>query len=391
MQSSVAHVTAVPEGSVLLHIGPPKTGSTAIQTAMDQARAGLAAHGVLYPGTGMRPRQAGWAVLGVRPAVGRPEPSMRAWQRLVDEVDASDLPRVCVSNEDFARADDEAAARIASAWARDDVHVVYVARRLDKLLPSFWQERVKAWLTLSYPDFLEEALSPSPREGFARMLWAPQDVGAVVARWAGCVGHDRVTVLVADADDRDFLPRAFERLLDLPEGIVAPPAGKSNASLSFPATEVVRRLNRLAREQGWSPPEYRRLVQEGVVHALRRRDSSSEPRLSGVPQPYFDLLADRADRQVEALRTAGVTVVGDPEQLRLRGRVAPSTLPEPVTTTDLDVLADVVGGIRAGYERLHPGGLAGPADVTEQRDELGGRQLLQLLARRTAARLGVRR
>ena len=37
-------------GEVLLHIGPPKTGTTALQHSLAQARPQLKAQGVLYPG-----------------------------------------------------------------------------------------------------------------------------------------------------------------------------------------------------------------------------------------------------------------------------------------------------------------------------------------------------
>ena len=50
-------VEALPDGAVLLHIGPYKTGTTAIQVSLHQHRADLAAHGVLYPGTSTRQRR----------------------------------------------------------------------------------------------------------------------------------------------------------------------------------------------------------------------------------------------------------------------------------------------------------------------------------------------
>ena len=70
-------VTPIPEGSVLLHIGPQKTGSTAIQESLHNAREQLAELGVYYPGPYRRPIEAGWAVLGHR----RPARSPRAAHR----------------------------------------------------------------------------------------------------------------------------------------------------------------------------------------------------------------------------------------------------------------------------------------------------------------------
>src|SRR3954469_18011488 len=95
----------VPDGTRLVHIGPHKTGSTAIQVALHTARDRLTEHGVAYVTTGgYRPRKGGVA-LGIRgrPS-GTPRPPIRHWRRLVAEVEAADAARVCVSNEDFGRA-----------------------------------------------------------------------------------------------------------------------------------------------------------------------------------------------------------------------------------------------------------------------------------------------
>ena len=41
----------LPEGTILLHVGPHKTGTTAIQFAAAERRGQLAASGITYPGT----------------------------------------------------------------------------------------------------------------------------------------------------------------------------------------------------------------------------------------------------------------------------------------------------------------------------------------------------
>ena len=51
-------------GTRLLHIGPHKTGTTAVQGALHLARERLAAEGVVYPGRGRQPL---WSPRCVRP------------------------------------------------------------------------------------------------------------------------------------------------------------------------------------------------------------------------------------------------------------------------------------------------------------------------------------
>ncbi|MBW8752018.1 MAG: hypothetical protein JF565_11415 [Propionibacteriales bacterium] len=384
---TASHV--LPEGSVLLHIGPAKTGSTAIQHTMFQAREKLAEQGVHYVGTKPHEKEAGAVALGVRGPIGRRPARPEAWQRLVDEIAGATLPRLCLSNEDFGRADDEALLRILDATGAERTHLVYVARRLDKVLPSSWQQQVKARVTASYPDFLREVLDPTATSWTARLVMEPQDVGLVLARWGKHLPQERITVVVADEGDRTALPRAFESLLGLPAGLLEPAGGPANRSMGYAETEAVRRLNRLALDEGWSPRDYRQIVQRAVVRTLKERDSQG-PRVGGIPPEAFDRVAELADAQVEAIASSGVHVVGDPERLRVRGQVEPVPLPPDVDSVSLDLLADIVSGVRAGSAHLRRRSRP-EVDVHAQRDNLGGRQLLQLIARRAALRLGVRR
>src|SRR6478609_10604574 len=55
-------VPLLPAGTRLIHIGHPKSGSTALQVAFARERTGLAEHGVVYPGRGHRAAEAGWAM-----------------------------------------------------------------------------------------------------------------------------------------------------------------------------------------------------------------------------------------------------------------------------------------------------------------------------------------
>src|SRR4051794_4389054 len=169
---------AVPEGTRLVHIGPHKTGSTAIQVALHGARDRLAEHGVAYVTTGgYRPRKAGWA-LGLRGSPsGTSKPPMRQWQRFVEAVEAADAPRGCVSNEDFGRATKRQIARIVAGLGDQRVRVVAVARRLDRYLPSQWQERVKAGEKRGYDAWLRVVLdtdNPQP-DWDRRNVWFSHD------------------------------------------------------------------------------------------------------------------------------------------------------------------------------------------------------------------------
>jgi len=57
-------VPAIPENSVLLHVGLPKTGTTALQNAAANQRAALLEHGVRYPGDRHNHSNASFSVAG---------------------------------------------------------------------------------------------------------------------------------------------------------------------------------------------------------------------------------------------------------------------------------------------------------------------------------------
>src|SRR5579875_1433024 len=94
----------LPENGLLLHIGPHKTGTTAIQGAFHLARERLAARGVFYPGRGRQPLLAVLAVTGQPALLGEGRPSMKRWDGLAAALRARDGQRVVLSSEFFAEA-----------------------------------------------------------------------------------------------------------------------------------------------------------------------------------------------------------------------------------------------------------------------------------------------
>ena len=102
----------IPEGTRLLHIGPPKTGTSALQSACHACRGPLRAQGVRYAGAAKQASTAAFAVTRrVHPSTGKP-PSMRHWSSLLREVRRAREARVFISSEFFAGASDEQAAKI---------------------------------------------------------------------------------------------------------------------------------------------------------------------------------------------------------------------------------------------------------------------------------------
>ena len=87
----------LPDGTRLLHIGPHKTGTTALQAALWQARASMLDQGVRHAGRFRNPVSAVRAVTGQLSLYSDRPPPMRDWRSLVGEISAAEEPRLVVS------------------------------------------------------------------------------------------------------------------------------------------------------------------------------------------------------------------------------------------------------------------------------------------------------
>lgn len=338
----------LPEGARLVHIGPHKTGSTAIQVALQEAGDALGALGVYYAtGARHRPDKAGWA-LGIkgRPA-GSERPPMKRWHELVAGVTEAGEQRVCISNEDFGRATRPQIAKVVAAFDPERVHVVSVARRLDRYLPSQWQERVKAGDQRPFDEWLRIVLDrdSDDYDWDRHNVWFAHDTAKLVTRWVDAVGPDRFTLIVSDEADRSLLPNTFESLLGLPHDTLRPNPDRSNRGLSWAETELVRAINVAVAEQGWSRPERRRFVKKGVL-----KDMLTRPAPAGAKNPPFPAwavgpLREQSERRIEQIRGLGVRVVGDPEAMRVPDDLDVAETPAGLPDVSGEVAAAAVAAV----------------------------------------------
>ncbi|HEY9292177.1 MAG TPA: hypothetical protein VIP98_12920 [Microlunatus sp.] len=314
----MSEASVLPPSSVLLHIGPYKTGTTAIQSALFAAKPRLSEYGVGYPGTWRRLVGAGYSVMRWAPR-GRTVPGPEVWDRFSAHVRSRTQERICVSTEDFSGiGDPKKADKIINDLGGDRVHVLYVARALHRLLPSAWQERVKGHEERGYPDWLRSVLaSPGAKKDAAyRAFWRPHDLAAKVRTWAPLVGPDRFHVLIADDSDRDYLLRRFEELLDLPNGFLEQ-APTDNESLSLVRLELLRRLNERFRERQWSDRLYYQLVQSGLTKGLQSAPRSDvDLRPPQLPSWALERVRELGEQRINTITDNGLDVIGDLDRLR---------------------------------------------------------------------------
>ncbi|MCI0384184.1 hypothetical protein [Streptomyces sp. CNQ085] len=340
----------VQPGTRLLHIGPYKTGTTALQGAFHRARRELTDHGVLYAGRERQAKRPAVAITrnAARSAPG--SPAMAPWEALCAEAAAmSDDLRMVVSSEFFSDSDDTAAREAVRGLRGADgegVHVVVTLRPLLRILPSHWQQYVKHGLCDSYEEWLDGLLR-RPSRCSTPEFWHRHRHDALLERWARAAGADNITVVVVDDAEPQWQFRVFEELLGLPEGLLEPEEGGVNRSLTQSQAELLLRLNRRLAERPLTDHPREKVVREGVVPLMQDyRPSPGEPRII-TPGWAQREAAEVAEEMVADIRKSGVRVIGDLATLTPEPDTgAESAVPE---TVPLDAaVAAVLGGIAAG-------------------------------------------
>jgi hypothetical protein len=129
---------------VILHVGSPKTGTTAIQRTLSKNRAALLReHGILYPEPAVTDGAAhhnlvyelGLKALRFKPALG-------GWGAIKDIVDNTDARTVVISAEGLLRLSRDIAPKLHS-WAGHQFEVIIYFRRQDEYVEAGYNQHAR--------------------------------------------------------------------------------------------------------------------------------------------------------------------------------------------------------------------------------------------------------
>lgn len=163
-----------------IHIGQHKTGTSSIQAFMNANREVLHRHGVHFPQVG---KHGSHHDLIIDEAITRlpGDEQKKAWQRYIDEAQASGCKKVVISSEDLAfRATSEDVRQIGELLKGHSVTVLIFIRRNDLLMQSWYIQELK-WG--SFTDTPEELIKQSPMPPLE-----------MVNRWADVFGAENIRV-----------------------------------------------------------------------------------------------------------------------------------------------------------------------------------------------------
>ena len=231
------HECWLPPGEVLIHVGPRKTGSSAIQAALGDATDKLRSLDYF-----LAPK----VVDGVRAAQGALYKGKRPyWRRSLAVVnERGDSGRGLISEEMLHRLSVDQGKRLVDRLGGpDQVRILITNRPLSKSMPSLWQQRVKTGFTSqSLKHWLRDLLGNPDHEG-----WLAQRLDYYFDHWAKILPTDRITILPVGYDHGDLIEE-FEQLIGLPDQTLDRLI--RNVSLTLQQAEMLRYRNQLLAEAG---------------------------------------------------------------------------------------------------------------------------------------------
>ncbi len=304
--------------TVYLHIGAPKTGTTYLQDRLSRNAASLASHGVHFPGRAPLVSPVMFQFRAALDLVGQdwggpPGHAEGAWDALVKRVRRRS-GTVVISHETLAPARPHHVARAMGDLAGSEIHLVYTARDLARQIPAAWQESIKQGRKWSYARFVRR--TARRRTWFSRAF----DIPGVLGTWGAHVPPQNIHLITvpASGDSRpgDDLWHRFCRVVGIDPAWAPDESTRANQSLGAAETTVLRQLNqRLDRGVGGAQAHdnlVRATLAEEVLVQGRR-----SPRISLPPDDY-DWAESMTETWIEWVQQAGIDVVGDLGELRLR-------------------------------------------------------------------------
>lgn len=297
-----------------LHVGPPKTGTTFLQSMLDTHRDALRSDGILYPrfqGNGRF-----MAALDARDQHthrGTTHDAGGSWQRFVDRTRDFN-GKVAFSHELLSAPRDGKPPTALRALEAYETHLVLTARDPGRQLPSCWQQGLRHATTTTFRDYLA-SIRPDGTSTVGRRFEG-QQLDRLLDVWGAHLPADHIHIVVVPprgSDPSAFWSR-FCALLDVDaDHYPVPDSVRPNPSLSVAQIEQLRRVSVVA-QQRLSRSESRRLIRQVYVRQILPYTSAGQKPM--LPRYAAETAHGIAETWIRAINKHGVDVVGNVEDLR---------------------------------------------------------------------------
>jgi len=225
-----------------LHIGYPKTGTTAIQEFMRLNREILLKQKILYPETGIKKNshhQIPWVFTDdCRANVNLSRSEITSGLKK-EYHDNPSVEKVVISSEGFIFAVKPEDALEMFRDDFDDIKLIIYMRQPFRWIQSDYNQGVKGWrqLTCSFDEHLNSILSSKD---------SPMNFYNMLSKWASVFGWGNLIVRSYDVERLD-LTSSFLKILGVkePSEFIIPECEDSNPRLSVSQLERLRAINAL--------------------------------------------------------------------------------------------------------------------------------------------------
>ena len=252
--------------TLILHIGPMKTGTTSLQFALHRSRKLLASHGIRYLSDYLH-GNSNTAALSLIGPDGLAEGEWHYWDRRDDDWKRlrkqllhPKTPLTVVSAEAFAECDDHAISRLRTELSAFDVHLVLTLRRLSTLVPSVWQESAKRRPFPSLREFSDRLLIRDMSDEISNRFWRCQEHDVLIRRWQSNLQPKQTTVIIPDKSDPNLLISAFAAVMGLP---------REASSELIKTAESYKNRSRTAEEMALRQRLFKHLQDAGLMESAR--------------------------------------------------------------------------------------------------------------------------
>jgi hypothetical protein len=320
-----------------------KTGTSYLQSVLEQDKDLLASRDVFWPGASWKDQR-----LAVQDllASGRRGGSLNSWQPFVDQLLAARETTSLVSMEFLSFAPAEIVERAMKSLGSARVRVVLTVRDLGRAIPAQWQESMQNMHDWSYREYLDGLMSYPDQESKAgRHFWVRQNWAQMLRNWQPWVAPEDlvlVTLPPSGGAPQTLWIRFCEAVGIDSQGFDL--EGFENDSLGAVSAELMHRISIEARRRGYKPPDFQVFKRVLAKRVLAKR-RPSEPAIV-VPSDRRPWVEQRSRELLDEVSALGPQVVGDLNDLIPNWPERPegTQLSDMQGVSDTDLLETAIDG-----------------------------------------------
>ena len=299
------------KSKVLIHIGGPKTGTTAIQTALAENRHALNGRGFLYPGTGKNQQASLFPLKRIAGFQNFVSGDRLGWEQLVDEVNRW-KGVVLLSSEVLISVPTDVVNEIVDTIGTSQIEILITGRSLHELVVSQWQEAIKAGDTISLREYANEiARGPKNATDSSLIFWLVADYLTPIQRWSQRLGIENIILQCVDIAKPDATLRSFEQIAEIPSGLLGTsPQNPVNQSLTYAESELIRSCNQILLKGAASSHDHSTLGAKFRRKILSQLPLEDDAKIE-LPTSYYESIATFVNTEVQRIVNSGARIHGD--------------------------------------------------------------------------------